>query len=237
VFFKQGGPNAPGRNMPCRAKPISASKPMKNKKFKPKTKPKADTLTAEQLCTLTTLTDRRHRQIATEGFFPAPKRGRYERDATLSGLFRYFRELASKESDEERQAKTKLANARADAITRASELGDGAIVSFTWADRQVAEAFAEASGWFAGRMDHLCELVGKQAIDEAGRKEIRMLLEGDLQTLRISMVHVETRIRQAFRNGELENTDNILRDFDAELKGLADKLTPAARDELLAALK
>lgn len=50
------------------------------------------TITAEKLCALTGLTDRRHRQLATEGWFPAPIESAYLLTPTINGLFRYYRE-------------------------------------------------------------------------------------------------------------------------------------------------
>src|SRR5687767_11675058 len=47
---------------------------------------------ADELCLLTGLTDRRLRQLATQGFYPPPDRGVYQRSETLKGLFRYYRE-------------------------------------------------------------------------------------------------------------------------------------------------
>ena len=51
---------------------------------------------ADRLCLLTGLTDRRHRQLSAEGYFPGPMRGQYKLVPTLQGLFRYYREAASK---------------------------------------------------------------------------------------------------------------------------------------------
>ena len=51
------------------------------------------TLSADQLCTLTGLTDRRHRQLAAEGYFPPPSNGQYQTTRTIQGMFRYYREL------------------------------------------------------------------------------------------------------------------------------------------------
>ena len=42
-----------------------------------------ETITAEKLCLLTGLTDRRHRQISKEGFFPPPIRSLYPPAPTL----------------------------------------------------------------------------------------------------------------------------------------------------------
>jgi len=48
------------------------------------------------LCELSGLTDRRHRQLAAEGFFPPPVRGQYQLRAAIAGLFRFYRELQVK---------------------------------------------------------------------------------------------------------------------------------------------
>lgn len=74
------------------------------------------TISAEKLCALTGLTDRRHRQIAKEGFFPPPIKGQYQLAQTLQGLFRYYREMGEykknrkEKIDEEKHRKLKLEN-------------------------------------------------------------------------------------------------------------------------------
>src|SRR6266576_3364715 len=55
-------------------------------------------ISADKLCQLTGLTDRRHRQLATAGCFPPPYRGQYELSPTLQGLFKHFRELLAHKS-------------------------------------------------------------------------------------------------------------------------------------------
>jgi hypothetical protein len=55
-----------------------------------------ETIDAEKLCALTGLTDRRHRQLAKEGYFPTPVRGLYQLTATIAGMFRYYRESYQK---------------------------------------------------------------------------------------------------------------------------------------------
>tara|TARA_Y100000588_G_C14233890_1_gene916408 strand:- start:43 stop:561 length:519 start_codon:yes stop_codon:yes gene_type:complete len=65
-------------------------------------------ITGEQLCALTGLTDRRHRQIAKEGYFPPPINGEYQFSAAIQGMFRYYRELSAKRSstlEDEKQKK------------------------------------------------------------------------------------------------------------------------------------
>ena len=54
-------------------------------------------ISATELEDLTGLTDRRHRQIAGEGYFPKPERGIYIRADTLRGMFQFYRERSEKE--------------------------------------------------------------------------------------------------------------------------------------------
>jgi len=74
------------------------------------------TISAEKLCALSGLTDRRHRQIAKLGYFPPPIKSQYQLTATLQGLLKYYRELGEyrknkKEAiDDEKHRKLKLEN-------------------------------------------------------------------------------------------------------------------------------
>lgn len=78
--------------------------------------PEVETITGDKLCGHTGLTDRRHRQLASEGYFPPPVKGLYQRDATLTGLFRYYREMGERtrnikdKIDQEKERKLKLEN-------------------------------------------------------------------------------------------------------------------------------
>lgn len=58
----------------------------------------SSTISAEKLCSLTGLTDRRHRQLAKEGYFPSPIKSQYQLAATISGAFRYYRELSQRQT-------------------------------------------------------------------------------------------------------------------------------------------
>jgi phage terminase Nu1 subunit (DNA packaging protein) len=67
-------------------------------------------ISGEQLCTLTGLSDRRHRQLAKDGYFPHPIKGQYQLTLTLQGMFRYYRDLQGRSNDEfalERLRKTR----------------------------------------------------------------------------------------------------------------------------------
>jgi hypothetical protein len=59
----------------------------------------AGTITGEQLCAITGLTDRRHRQLASAGYFPPPMDGRYQVGKTLVGVIRHQRELIQKKNN------------------------------------------------------------------------------------------------------------------------------------------
>lgn len=52
----------------------------------------APKITALDLCALTGLTDRRHRQLAADGYFPPPVESQYVMLPTIRGLFKYYRE-------------------------------------------------------------------------------------------------------------------------------------------------
>ncbi len=68
-------------------------------------------ISSEQLCAITGLTDRRHRQLATAGYFPPPIQGRYQAGATLLGVIKYQRALIQKKSN--KLAKEQLALTKA----------------------------------------------------------------------------------------------------------------------------
>src|SRR5258708_2480748 len=65
------------------------------------------TISAEELCSLSGLSDRRHRQLATAGFFPPPRRGIYQFQEAISGLFRHFREMSAGQKKETVEARLK----------------------------------------------------------------------------------------------------------------------------------
>jgi len=49
-------------------------------------------ITSKELCALTGLTDRRHRQISELGFFPKPINSEWEFEPTIRGILRFYRE-------------------------------------------------------------------------------------------------------------------------------------------------
>src|SRR5438128_497088 len=74
--------------------------------------PESGTISAEQLCSYTGLTDRRHRQLATAGFFRPPILGRYQAGKTLLGVIRYQRELIQKKNNRLAREQVALTKAR-----------------------------------------------------------------------------------------------------------------------------
>jgi len=74
------------------------------------------TIASTQLCNLTHLTDRRHRQLAHDGYFPPPVRGKYQFVATIQGCFKYYQERSETQMGDkvkfESHRKLKLLNDR-----------------------------------------------------------------------------------------------------------------------------
>ena len=52
----------------------------------------SQTISGDKLTELTGLTDRRHRQLADEGWIPKPDRGEYRFAATIRGILKFYRE-------------------------------------------------------------------------------------------------------------------------------------------------
>lgn len=81
-----------------------------------------DTIRAEALCSLTGLTDRRHRQLAEQNYFPPPIRGAYQRDKTIAGLFKYFQEQIHARDDSLKIEQRELAIARKEKVREETEI-------------------------------------------------------------------------------------------------------------------
>lgn len=78
-----------------------------------KKKSSTDKISSDKLCSFTGLTDRRHRQLAKEGVFPPPIGSQYDHDATLVGLFKYFRTKQESSTGGMAEAKLKREQAKA----------------------------------------------------------------------------------------------------------------------------
>ncbi len=79
---------------------------------KKKRKPEEGEISAATLCEITKLTDRRHRQLAGDGYFPPPIDGNYQMVPTLTGLVNHLREMADRNADS--MADEKLRKTRAE---------------------------------------------------------------------------------------------------------------------------
>ncbi len=85
-------------------------------------------ISGEKLEGLTGLTDRRHRQLAKEGYFPNPERGSYQLTPTLKGLFKYFREVRLKDSTTMAAEKLRKLKEEADRVALENERTRGKLV-------------------------------------------------------------------------------------------------------------
>jgi hypothetical protein len=85
---------------------------------------KAGLISSEKLCALCGLTDRRTRQLADQGYFPPPIRGQYQTSATISGLFRYYRDF----SQRHHAAKEAIVNEKVRKDKRENEEAEGLLV-------------------------------------------------------------------------------------------------------------
>lgn len=209
---------------------------------------KISTITAVELSELTALTERHLREVAKLGFFPSPNRGVYEdRDATISGMFRYLRSLNDETKKEESKARAELNKARTRAIMRSEKLNEGEFASLYWIDETVRGRFADGVKDLEGRMDTLIQLVGTQvgnphhslmklteynsplykeiwAEVERAKECIKDLLNDDLKGLRIALGHIEAFILHDLRQGEVESSENIMRKVDARIDEAGKKL-------------
>jgi hypothetical protein len=92
------------------------------------------TITAAELTKLTGLTDRRFRQLANDGFSPPGKRGVYEYEATIAGLFKFYQSL----NDPELKKKTAFENWRGKKI--ANDYKTGRLIDAASNDRFLVAA-------------------------------------------------------------------------------------------------
>lgn len=58
--------------------------------------PSGGLIEADKLCSLSGLSDRRHRQLADQGYFPPPIKSQYQTTPTLIGLFRFYKEYSQR---------------------------------------------------------------------------------------------------------------------------------------------
>jgi len=140
----------------------------------------SQTIDAEKLCALTGVTDRRHRQIAKDGYFPPPLNGQYQFAATLQGLFRYYRELSKKRhsSIEDEKRKKLTAERKIEELKLARMMGNS------------LEAESVVRAWQGVVMIARQKLLGLEnkisgrlGFDEHQRQELRKEIEEALAEL------------------------------------------------------
>lgn len=88
-------------------------------------------ISAEKLSLLTGLTDRRHRQLAADGWFPRPERGQYELVKTLQGMFRFYREAQLNTRDRINELKAGKLQRETEKIELEMQRMSGATVKFS----------------------------------------------------------------------------------------------------------
>ena len=91
-------------------------------------------ISSAQLCNLTKLSDRRHRQLAGDGYFPLHVRGKgWQFVPTIQGLFRYYQERSDSEIGDkvkfEAHRKLKLIN----------DQNAGALIELATVEKQLHE--------------------------------------------------------------------------------------------------
>jgi hypothetical protein len=84
------------------------------------------TIAGQALTALTGLTDRRHRQLAKDGFFPEPVRGEYQLTATIKGVVTYYRDSRQRTTKGMAEERLREPRERADslALANARERGE-----------------------------------------------------------------------------------------------------------------
>jgi hypothetical protein len=89
----------------------------------------------DKLCSITGLTDRRHRQLASQGYFPCPSKGYYETSATIKGMFSYYRE----QTRSLRQKQESLVDEEVRAARRRNRLAEKELVEWEWVESSLNE--------------------------------------------------------------------------------------------------
>lgn len=162
---------------------VKAGKPLSKQEIEivqtEKSEPAAVTLTASELCEITGLTDRRHRQLADAGYFPAPSRGVYEAVPTMKGVGRYYREQIQKKTGtyNESKAREKAAKARlaeADADERDEKLLSVETVSAT--NSAILTAFVTRLCNFGDGIGNICHQQSAEFISERINASLRSAL-------------------------------------------------------------
>lgn len=133
-------------------------------------------ISSDRLAALTGLTDRRHRQLAKEGYFPEPERGQYELAPTLRGLFKFYREVRQKDTGNQAAEKLRKTKEGADKLALENEKTRGRLV-------EVETVYRHFEGIFVGlRARILASSMTDQEKDET-LNDLRRLRGRDLPSI------------------------------------------------------
>jgi len=103
------------------------------------------TITSEKLCALTGLTDRRHRQLAKDGWFPPPIRGEYQLSPTVKGILKFYRTAmeGKQQGSRFREARDMREEARARSAMVKAKMDESQAVPVEHAIRLVTKAASQ----------------------------------------------------------------------------------------------
>jgi hypothetical protein len=106
-------------------------------------------ISADKLAALTGYTDRRHRQLASAGYFPPPVDAQYQLVPTIQGLFRYFRQRAestdAKAKKLEADTKQSIETAK---LKRSQRMEmDGTLIPVGLVDKRISDALLCFRQW------------------------------------------------------------------------------------------
>jgi hypothetical protein len=96
-----------------------------------------DTVGSKTVAALAGLTERRLRQLADEGWFPAPVRGRWKLAGVMGGLLRYYRALVEESQDD------KLKEVRRLLLEDELKKNRGQLVEADAIGREIVRAYSE----------------------------------------------------------------------------------------------
>ena len=115
------------------------------------------TISSADLEKLTGLTDRQHRNISAQGYFPSPKNGQYQMIATIRGMFQYRKEEAEKKHGELAAAKLSREQDKARQERVAADTAEGSVVPMDVAKRAFVRFILAAKFKMLGMASRLAQ--------------------------------------------------------------------------------
>ncbi len=146
---------------------------------------KNQTISTQDLATISGLSDRRLRQLASEGHLPPPKRGQWQHPATLQRLFAYLKERSAPTAMT--AAKLERAQSQARIAKVAADLAEGKVWNAEAAGRELTTAIVAAKNFFywempgqvaeLGRMHHALTVPQSDGIRSLIRNQVQVGLQ------------------------------------------------------------